>query len=47
MVPTNDTVKYRYLFTKLLGGKKNVLLSGETGVGKSVIVGDFLSGTDT
>lgn len=30
----------------MLGGKKNVILSGETGVGKSVIVGDFLSGTD-
>jgi dynein heavy chain len=28
LVPTNDTVKYKYLFGKLLGGKKNVLLSG-------------------
>lgn len=46
LVPTNDTVKYKYLFDKLLGGKKNVLLSGETGVGKSVIVGDFLSTLD-
>lgn len=43
LVPTNDTVKYKYLFKKLLGGSKNVLLSGETGVGKSVISGDFLS----
>jgi dynein heavy chain len=46
LVPTSDTVKYRYLFGKLLSGKKNVLLSGETGVGKSVIVGDFLTSTD-
>lgn len=46
-MPTNDTVKYKYLFGKLLGGRKNVLLSGETGVGKSVIVSDFLSTTDT
>ncbi len=46
-MPTNDTVKYKYIFGKLLGGKKNVLLSGETGVGKSVIVSDFLSTTDT
>ena len=47
LVPTADTVKYKYLFNKLLGGKRNVLLSGETGVGKSVIVGDYLSTLDT
>ena len=46
LVPTSDTVKYKYLFGKLLGGKRNVILSGETGVGKSVIVGDFLSSLD-
>lgn len=34
------------MFNKLLGGKKNCLLAGETGVGKSVIVGDYLGTTD-
>lgn len=47
LVPTSDTVKYKYLFNKLLGGKKNCLLAGETGVGKSVIVMDYLSATET
>lgn len=36
-------MRYKYLLDKLVGAKKNVLISGETGVGKSVIVGDFLS----
>jgi len=46
LVPTADTVKYKYLLAKLSEHKKNCLISGETGVGKSVIVGDFLSQTD-
>jgi len=45
-VPTGDTVKYKYLLGKLVGAKKNCLISGETGVGKSVIVGDFLGQAD-
>lgn len=43
LVPTGDTVRYKYLINKLLQHRKNILLSGETGVGKSVIVADFLS----
>ncbi len=42
MVSTGDTVRYKYLLKKLLQDKKNILISGETGVGKSVIIGDFL-----
>jgi len=43
LVPTSDTVKYKYLLQTLLMEGYNVLLSGETGVGKSVITKDFLS----
>lgn len=43
VVPTIDTVKYRYLLERLVQGKFNVLLSGETGVGKTIIVQDFLN----
>lgn len=42
-MPTSDTVKYKYLLHTLLDGGCNILISGETGVGKSVIVKDFLS----
>jgi dynein heavy chain len=43
LVPTSDTVRYKYLLKKLTHAKKNIMISGETGVGKSVIIGDFLS----
>ena len=43
LVPTGDTVRFKYLISKLVQNKKNILISGETGVGKSVIVSDFLS----
>ena len=43
LVPTGDTVRYKYLLDKLVGAKKNILISGDTGVGKSVIVADYLS----
>lgn len=46
MVPTGDTVKYKYILGKLVGAKKNCLISGDTGVGKSVIIGDFLGQTE-
>jgi dynein heavy chain len=42
LVPTSDTVKFKYLLHTLLDGGRNILISGETGVGKSVIVKDFL-----
>jgi len=42
LVPTNDTVKFKYLLSTLVYNECNVLLTGETGVGKSVIIKDFL-----
>ena len=42
LVPTSDTVKFKYVQMKLLLGGSNVLISGETGVGKSVITKNFL-----
>jgi len=38
LVPTTDTAKYQYLMERLLPAGNNVLLMGETGVGKSVII---------
>ncbi|KXS09529.1 hypothetical protein M427DRAFT_128896 [Gonapodya prolifera JEL478] len=43
IVPTTDTVKYSFLLDRLLGGDHAVLLTGSTGVGKSVIVQDLLN----
>lgn len=37
LVPTSDTVKFKYLLKTLLNSDNNVLFSGQTGVGKSVI----------
>jgi dynein heavy chain len=34
LVPTADTVKFKFILDKLLRGGNNVLISGETGVGK-------------
>jgi dynein heavy chain len=41
-VPTSDTVKYKFLLKSLVSAGKNVLITGETGVGKSVVIKDFL-----
>lgn len=46
LVPTTDTVKYRFLLNVLLNAGLNVLISGETGVGKSVITQEFLNTAD-
>ena len=43
LVPTSDTVKYKYLLHTLVGAGHNVLITGETGVGKSVVTKDFLA----
>lgn len=43
LVPTTDTVKFKEVLKILLNSNNNVLFSGETGVGKSVITSDFLS----
>ena len=37
LVPTMDTVRYGFLFEKLVSVKHPVLFTGTTGVGKSVI----------
>lgn len=42
LVPTADTVKFGFLIDKLLSGGFNVLLTGETGVGKSIVVNEYL-----
>ena len=42
LVPTNDTVKYKFLLQRLLMNGRNALVMGETGVGKSVITKNFL-----
>uniref|UniRef100_A0A5F8HIF6 Dynein axonemal heavy chain 6 n=1 Tax=Monodelphis domestica TaxID=13616 RepID=A0A5F8HIF6_MONDO len=43
LVPTTDTVRYGYLMEKLLAVKHPVLLTGITGVGKSVVARGLLS----
>ena len=42
LVPTSDTVKFKYLITQLIEGGFNILLSGETGTGKTVIINEYL-----
>jgi dynein heavy chain len=42
VVPTRDTTCYRYIVDRLLRSSYNVLLLGETGVGKSVITQTYL-----
>ena len=42
LVPTGDTVKYKYITDKLIRGGYNALITGETGTGKSVIIQDYL-----
>lgn len=43
LVPTADTVKYKFVLHTLVGAGHNVLITGETGVGKSVVTKDFLT----
>ncbi|VVC96958.1 unnamed protein product [Leptidea sinapis] len=43
LVPTIDTVRYGYLFQKLLGAGKPVMFTGNTGVGKTVIAAEILN----
>ena len=42
LVPTSDTVKYKFVLKTLMFNGYNALITGETGVGKSVIIKDFL-----
>ncbi|XP_021206053.2 dynein axonemal heavy chain 6 isoform X1 [Bombyx mori] len=43
LVPTIDTVRYGYLFEKLLGAGKPVMFTGNTGVGKTCIAVEILN----
>ena len=43
LVDTTETAKYKYLLTLMNRRGHNVLVMGETGVGKSVIVNGYLS----
>jgi dynein heavy chain len=43
LVPTADTTKYKFILNQLIGIGANILISGETGVGKSVMCQDFLN----
>ena len=45
-MPTADTVRYKFLIETLLDHDHNMLISGETGVSKSVITADFLIHAD-
>jgi dynein heavy chain len=45
MVPTSDTVKYSFLIKNLTNFGFNCLITGETGVGKSVVTRDYLMNT--
>lgn len=42
LVPTADTVKYKFMLRTFVLNGHNVLITGETGVGKSVVIRDFL-----
>ena len=46
VVPTADTVKFKFMLDRLMNGGHNVLISGETGVGKSVIIQEYLMSID-
>ena len=37
LVPTTDTVKYKFMLETLVSRGYHTLITGETGVGKSVI----------
>jgi dynein heavy chain len=45
-VPTADTVKFGNLLHKYTSGGFNVLITGETGTGKSSLVSDFVLNAD-
>ncbi|NXD73362.1 DYH9 protein, partial [Eolophus roseicapillus] len=47
LVPTTETVRVRYFMDRLLERRRPVMLVGNAGTGKSVLVGDKLSSLDT
>jgi dynein heavy chain len=42
LVPTIDTVKYSYLIESMLDMERPVILTGDSGVGKSALIGNLL-----
>jgi dynein heavy chain len=42
MVPTIDTLKYKHIFEILLETKKPILITGDSGVGKTSLAVPFL-----
>ncbi|NXO51687.1 DYH9 protein, partial [Aramus guarauna] len=47
LVPTTETVRVRYFMDRLLEHRRPVMLVGNAGTGKSVLVGDKLCSLDT
>uniref|UniRef100_A0A7M4EWH0 Dynein axonemal heavy chain 9 n=1 Tax=Crocodylus porosus TaxID=8502 RepID=A0A7M4EWH0_CROPO len=47
LVPTSETIRVRYFMDKLLERRRPVMLVGNAGTGKSVLVGSKLSSLDT
>lgn len=43
LVPTIDTIKYSYVIEQMLDIEKPLILTGDSGVGKSVLVGNLLA----
>lgn len=43
LVPTIDTIKYSNIIEQMLDIEKPLILTGESGVGKSVLVGNLLT----
>uniref|UniRef100_A0A8C3IZN2 DYH9 protein n=1 Tax=Chrysemys picta bellii TaxID=8478 RepID=A0A8C3IZN2_CHRPI len=46
LVPTSETIRVRYFMDRLLERRRPVMLVGNAGTGKSVLVGDKLSSLD-
>jgi dynein heavy chain len=43
LVPTIDTIKYSNIIEQMLSIEKPLILTGESGVGKSVLVANLLT----
>jgi len=43
LVPTTDTVKYKYILNKFLENDSPIILTGEQGTAKTVIIKNYLS----
>lgn len=43
LVPTEETTKYAFLLETLLSRNRNIMVMGDTGVGKTVVIQDYMS----